>query len=146
MQVHCNGVELLSYFTGARPWRQLYSFLEMMPAWGRYKSALAMDHDYARRICDAEEKGEGHPPVGDDDDAEITPLDYSEVIARLDIIADRILLTRNAVVAGYAKDGKEPEFRPMTRPTTALDQERERRTRRLLEEVDALVREGVLLT
>ena len=145
MQVHCNGVELLDYFANVRPWRQLYDFIERLPSWGHYKSDLAMDAEYANMILDAEERGEAHPPTGDEDE-EISPLGYTDVIARLDIVADRILLARNAVVAGYAQDHKEPEFRPMTRPTTALDRERERRTRRLLLEIDAQIREGIVLS
>lgn len=130
-----------------RPWAQLYRFLDQLPPWSRYKAALAMDEEYARIICDREDAGEEHPPVDVDPDDAITPLGYTDVISRLDLIADRLHLTRNAIVASWAKDHKEPEFRPMPRPTTALDREREERTRRLLVEVDALVRgEGLALT
>jgi hypothetical protein len=69
---------------------------------------------------------------------------YSPVVARLDLIADRVMAVRTAVQANYTKEHQEPTFEPIERPETALDRERERRARNLLLEVDALVMgEGV---
>lgn len=104
-----------------------------------------MDEEWARYICDQEEKGEGTPPVPEDE-PDLTPLGYSDVVARLDLIADRIMMVRGAVQAGYSQDHKEPSFTPLPRPVTALDRERERRLKVELEDVDALFRgEGLLL-
>jgi hypothetical protein len=66
-------------------------------------------------------------------------LDYSPVVARLDLLADRVMAVRTAVLANYTKDHQEPQFEPLERPVTALDREREVRTRSLLLELDALV-------
>jgi hypothetical protein len=65
-------------------------------------------------------------------------------VARLDSIADRILAVRTAVQANYTKDHQEPTFRPLDRPTTAIERERERRARTVLLETDALLRGGKL--
>jgi hypothetical protein len=66
-------------------------------------------------------------------------LDYSPVVARLDILADRMLAVRTAVQAGYSRDHQEPAFEPLPRPETAMDRVRERRTRNLLLELEAQV-------
>lgn len=74
-------------------------------------------------------------------------LDYSPVVSRLDLLADRLLAVRTAVQAQYSRDHQEPNFQPMERPTTAIERERERRTRNLLLELDALVLgEGLTLS
>lgn len=64
---------------------------------------------------------------------------YSPVVARLDLIADRVMAVRTAVQANYTKEHQEPSFEPLDRPVTALERERERRTRNLLLELDALI-------
>ena len=102
-----------------------------------------MDPEWARVICDMEEAGQETPPTGETlDDDTITPLGYSPIIARLDLIADRVMAVRTSVQASYAEKHEEPNFKPLPRPETALDRERERRTRILLEDVDALFRSG----
>jgi len=68
-----------------------------------------------------------------------TMLDYSPVVARLDLLADRLLAVRTAVLAGYTRDHQEPHFEPLPRPTSAMERERERRARNLLLELEALV-------
>lgn len=96
-----------------------------------------MDEEWAERLLDWEESGDGAPPTGDR--VQQTPLGYTDVVSRLDLIADRVMLVRTAVQAGYAKEHKEPTFDPLPRPTTAIDRARERRTRTVLEEAEALV-------
>lgn len=99
-----------------------------------------MDEQWASRMLDLEEAGETTPPTGEDDEQTLTPLGYSDVVSRLDLIADRVFSVRTAVQASFSKDHEEPRFPSMPRPTTALDRERERRARTVLLEVDALVR------
>lgn len=103
-----------------------------------------MDEGWARYVVDQEEKKEQMAPgtvpeITADLEPILSPLDYSPVVARLDLIADRIMAVRTAVQAGYSKDHKEPRFEPMMRPVTALDMERERRARSVLAEVDDLL-------
>lgn len=66
-------------------------------------------------------------------------LGYSPVIARLDLLADRVLAVRTATQANYTKDHQEPSLQVLPRPISALERERERRSRSLLLELDALV-------
>jgi hypothetical protein len=125
----------------------LYAFLEFLPPWGHYMSAIAMDADWARQALDLEAAGEGLPPTGEsDEDHAATPLYYDPLVARLDLIADRVMAVRTATQAAYSQDNKEPYFDPITRPMTAMDRERERRERNALEEVNALIQgEGLFL-
>lgn len=129
-------------------WRQFYEFLERLPAWGHYKSQLAMDEEWAEKILDLEEAEEDHVPVPEDsyedEDSWLTPFGYTPETARLDLIADRVLSVRTALYAVNSKDGQEKSFRPLPRPKTALDRERERRTTKLLNEYDNLIRGGGL--
>lgn len=64
------------------------------------------------------------------------------MVARLDLIADRIMSVRGAVIAGITRE--EPRYEAIPRPETAIDRERERRARSVLLEVDALVMGGGL--
>lgn len=91
-------------------------------------------------MLDLEEKGEQPPPGGEDD--ELGPLGYSDIVSRLDLIADRVMMVRTAVQAGYTTGHEEPRFEPLPRPVTALERERDRRARTVLLEVDALVLGG----
>lgn len=95
-----------------------------------------MDDEWAARMLDREEAGLEIPASADD----LTPLGYSDIVSRLDLLADRLMAVRTAVQAGYSQDYEEPKFEPLPRPTTAMDRERERRTRNVLLEVDALVK------
>ena len=116
-----------------------------MPAWGHYKAALALNEEWARIICDREEQGLDSPPADVDSDV-ISPLGYSDLIARLDLIADRVMMVRTAVQSTITEKHKEPDFKPLPRPETALDRERERRTREELERLDAqIMGEGLFL-
>lgn len=91
-----------------------------------------------------EEDGlEGVPGQSEDEGPGL--LGYSPIVARLDHLADRLLAIRTAVQANYTKDHVEPQWQPLPRPTTALDRERERRARTVLEEVDALILGGGLV-
>lgn len=137
---------MLDFFhpQGGRSWRQFYAFLERLPYWGHYKSTLAMNEAWANKVLDMEERGERTPPgAGEDDD--LTPLGYSDIVARLDLIADRVMLVRTATQAGYTRDHEEPRLDPLPRPVTALERERERRARTVLLDVDAMVSGGGLV-
>jgi len=90
-------------------------------------------------ILDLEEAGEEIPGGSSSPSA-----DYSPVVARLDMIADRVLAVRTAVQANYTEGHKEPNFEPIPRPETAIERERERRSLTVLGEVDALVTGGAL--
>lgn len=100
-----------------------------------------MDEEWARRLLDMEEEGVGTPPTGE----ALSPLGYTDVISRLDLIADRVMAVRTAVQAGYTEKHKEPSFDPLPRPTTAIEGERERRARTVLEEAEALFFGGGLM-
>lgn len=130
-------MQLLDFFTGKFSWGRLYALLEQMGPWTRYKSALAMDEVYARRICDMEDAGMDTPAGASSGDGEplVEPAGYTPVIARLDLILDRLMGVRTAVQAGYSKDHKEPKWTPLPRPSTAIERERERRT---LDELSAI--------
>jgi hypothetical protein len=97
-----------------------------------------MDSEWANVMLDKEEKDEEHPPLSEDD-AEYSPLGYSEVVQRLDLIADRVMAVRTSVIASYADKHKEPTFEPIKRPKTAIERERERRARKVLLSVEAEV-------
>jgi hypothetical protein len=105
-----------------------------------------MDEEWARIAVEMEyDELEGKPPTGEDPDEELSrpigPLYYDPSIARLDLIADRLMAVRTAVQAGYAKDHREPAFQLLDRPETAVDRERERRNINILLETDRLFRE-----
>lgn len=107
-------------------------------------AALAEDEEWARHVLDQEEAGIVLPTP---DDAAPSLHTYSPVIARLDMLADRVLAVRTAVQASYSKDHQEPHFEPLPRPTTAIERERERRGRNLLLELEAeLFGEGLALS
>lgn len=125
-----------------RSWRQFYNLVARLPHWGHYKAALAMDEVWAARMLDREEAGLETPPTGDDETPQLTPLGYSDVVSRLDLIADRVFAVRTAVQASFSKDHEEPRFPSMPRPVTAMERERERRARTVLLEVNALVMGG----
>lgn len=87
-----------------------------------------------------EEAGEVLPGVS------TSPIaDYSPVISRLDLLADRVMAVRTAVQAQYTKDHVEPKFPLLDRPETAIDRVREQRAVTVLNEVDALVMGGASL-
>lgn len=103
-----------------------------------------MDIDWANRMLDLEEQGKETPPVGED--IEFSPLGYTDVVSRLDLIADRTMSVRTAVQASYADKHQEPHFEPMRRPATAMQRERERRARKVLLTIDAqLFGEGLAM-
>jgi hypothetical protein len=110
--------------------RKLYELLDALPHYGHYKSALAMDEEWAEMMLDMEEQGEN--PITSTEPPDMTPLGYTDVIARLDLIADRVLAVRGAVFAANSDGGQEPQFTPMDRPVTAIERVRERRARSLL--------------
>lgn len=91
---------------------------------------MANDEEYARQVCDLEDAGQGTPPGASSStgEPEISTLGYTMLIARLDLIADRIMGVRTAVQSSFSRDHQEPRFEPLPRPTTAYDRERERRT------------------
>lgn len=93
-----------------------------------------MDEEWARRVLDLEEEGVGTPGA---EEPPLTSLGYSEEVARLDLIADRIMSVRTAVQASYADKHQEPHFEPIKRPTTAIEKERERRARKVLVGIEA---------
>lgn len=77
---------------------------------------------------------------------EMTPLGYSEIISRLDLLADRQLQTIIAIQAGYAEDhGQVSTFEPMQRPVTAIQKVREIRERSLLLETEREIFGGLTL-
>jgi hypothetical protein len=99
-----------------------------------------MDEDWARRVVDMEQRGELVPPAADPEN--ISPLGYSPEIGYLALIADRVELVRNTLIAVNSDGGNGPMFKPLPRPTTALDRERERRILDELLEIDAYIRGG----
>lgn len=126
----------------------MYAFIELLPPWGQYKTAMVMDEGWARNVLDMEEAGQGLPPTGEiEEGGAPSPLYYDPVVARMELIADRVMAVRTAVQAGYADEHKEPQFEPIVRPMTAIDRERERRTRSELEvlENQLLRGEGLVL-
>jgi hypothetical protein len=119
--------------------------MDRLPYWGHYKSALVMDREWARQVCDAEDRGEEHPPA-DVGEPERSPLHYDEMVSRLDLIADRVMGVRTAVQHSIDPSKQEPHFQPMERPVTALDKERERRAVSVLTEVERQIfGDGLLL-
>lgn len=98
-----------------------------------------MDESWAIKILDAEEAGQA---VADAADPELTvsPLGYTPELGYLSLIADRVALVRNAVFAANSEGGAEPHFQPLPRPVTAIERERERRTRIELLDIDRLLR------
>lgn len=96
-----------------------------------------MDPEWVKRVCDMEDLRNETLP-GAAEDAPYTPLGYTEIVSRLDLVADRVLAVRTAVQASYSDKHKEPHFDPLPRPTTELAKERERRARNVLLEVDRL--------
>lgn len=131
---------MLDFFGPGRSWRQFYNFVARLPHWGHYKASLAMDEVWAARMLDREEAGLDTPPI--EEEPTLTPLGYSDVISRLDLIADRVFAVRTAVQATITKDHEEPHFPQLPRPTTALERERERRARTVLLDIDAQVLGG----
>lgn len=101
-----------------------------------------MDEGWARAVVEMEMSGRLTPPTGEAGERTFSPLGYSDVISRLDLIADRVLAVRTATQANYTKAHKEPKFDPLPRPTTAIERERERRTRTVLTEADDLLLGG----
>jgi len=95
------GVDLLDYFRGRRPWRQLLRFLAGMPAHSRYMAALADDEATARRV--AADRTRRPAPM--------TMAGYDPMIARLDTVID-------VLVAAHSTGSTPPR---MPRPVTALD-------------------------
>jgi hypothetical protein len=148
--VHANGVDLLDFFRGERPWGQLYRLVDALPSWGRYKSQIVMDPEWAKMICDMEDAGKETPPTGESsvtDDEAMSPFGYTPEVSRLDLILDRLQSLESAVMWTVQPDKQREQIQPMPRPETALDRERESRTRSLLEDLDAMFRgEGIALT
>jgi hypothetical protein len=111
--------------------------VDRLPHWGHYKAALAQDEVWAEHLADLEEAGRLVRPDPEDGPSLV---DYDPIVARLELIADRVLAVRTAVQANYTKNHEEPRFTPLPRPVTAMDRVQERRARTVLSEVDALVR------
>ena len=137
-------MSIYDFFLHRRSWRQFYSLISQLPYWGRYMAAIAADEGWASYVLDKEEAGEEVPGQAAEGPS---VAHYSPVVARLDLLADRVLSVRTAVQAGYSKDHQEPHFEPVPRPTTALERERERRGRNLLLELEAqILGEGLALS
>lgn len=96
-----------------------------------------MDEEWARRIVDAELQGQDVAPAADPE--QLGPLGYTPQLSYLALIADRLDLLRNTLVA-VNSEGGEPPFQPLPRPTTAIARERDRRARDELLEIDRLLR------
>jgi hypothetical protein len=94
------GVDLLEYFRGRRPWRQLLRFLGRMPAHSHYMAALADDEATARRAAAARSRP-----------APMTMAGYDPLVSRLDTVID-------VLVAAHSTGSRPPR---MPRPVTALD-------------------------
>lgn len=118
-------VNILDYFDGSRSWFEFYEFLERLPSWGHYKSALAMDEEWAEMILSASDAGEDVAPAADPD--QISPLHYTPEIGYLALIADRLLAVRSAIFAAQSENGHEQPIEHLPRPKTAMDRARERR-------------------
>jgi hypothetical protein len=104
-----------------------------------------MDEEWAEYILDVQEKqGQDMPGISEAGPA-LTPLGYSEVVARLDLIADRVMGVRTAVQAGYTQNHEEPHFEPIRRPEPAVERVRELRVARELDELDRQFRGGLFL-
>jgi hypothetical protein len=100
-----------------------------------------VDNDeWARYICDQEDKEAEHPPAEYLDPDTISTLGYTPVVGRLDLVLDRLQALESAIIWTANPKEQRPQLHPMPRPETALDRERERRTRSLLDEVDAMLR------
>jgi hypothetical protein len=94
------GVDLLDYFRGRRPWRQLLRFLTRMPAHSHYMAALADDEATARHAAAARRRS-----------APMTMAGYDPLVSRMDTLID-------CFVAAHSTGSTPPR---MPRPVTAMD-------------------------
>jgi hypothetical protein len=133
-------VNLLDFFDGTRPWQQLYWFLERLPNWGHYKTAMVMDEAWAQRVLELEKAGQEVAPAADPN--QMTPLGYTPELAYLAIIADRLEAVRNVIIAVNTEDGNMPPVTPLPRPTTTLDRLREQSVIDELLDIDRQIRGG----
>jgi hypothetical protein len=110
--------------------------VERLPGHGHYKSALAMDEEWAQRVIELEEQGQQVAPAADP--AQMTPLGYTPEVSYLSLIADRLIAVRDAVIG--SNGGDPPPQQPLPRPSTALDRARESSSRNQLLELDQFIR------
>lgn len=98
-----------------------------------------MDEQWAERMLQLEAAGEEVAPAADPD--QLTPLGYTPEIGYLALIADRVELVRNTLIAVNSEDGG-PMFTPLPRPSTVLDRIREQRSIDELLDIDRQIRGG----
>ncbi|WP_280465239.1 hypothetical protein [Nocardia brasiliensis] len=101
-------MDLLDYFRGIRPWRQLYRFLKQLPMDSHYQSAVAMNPEIGAQLAKQKRPEKFDPP---------TPQGYTLPILlqlkMIDLVKELMRLIP-AVFSGKVPPPMKPEPRPMT--------------------------------
>lgn len=124
---HELGIDLVDYASGERAWSEFYDFLQELPEHGKFKSAVALDMDFARemkRRLDEdrdrlEELDEDDPDIIQKDNSLRSPEGYSPTMSILFTIEER-LQALTAVTLGAAGVKSPPDVRFNKRPFVAL--------------------------
>lgn len=128
--LHGLGLDLLDFFRGRHSWRKLAAMIVQLPSSSRTAEAMANDDEMAEKIAGQKYRDTG-PRLSE----------YTPVVARLDVLADRIAELIALTVQVNNKNGKAPRVRPARRPETAITRAERRRAQRkynaLVDEVTA---------
>lgn len=116
-------INILDYFDGSRSWHEFYDFLWELPAWGKFRAALAMDREHAEylhathkeRLAEAEARAEEE---GDDPEWKPegrSPEGYTPEIDALHALDERIQSLTRVLIMVNSKT-KPPEIQKHQRP------------------------------
>lgn len=120
-------IDLVDYASGERAWTEFYEFLQELPEHGKFKSAMALDMDFAKaqkaRLDEMREEEEDfdfeESDVIEKDKTLVSPEGFSPERLLLMIIEER-LQAATSVALGAAGMKNPPQVRFNQRPFVAL--------------------------
>jgi len=121
-------IDLVDYASGERAWTEFYEFVQELPPWGKFKSALALDMDFAKemkaRLDKQLEEREGleeeEPEIIRKDNTMRSPEGYTPELAMMHLIDER-LQSHISVALGAAGMKSPPQVIQHKRPLVAMD-------------------------
>lgn len=118
-------IDLVDYFTGDRPWTEFHDYLQRLPRWKKFHSAIAMDEEMAEAVWEQvkiyrklEEEGGSTGPTAR------SPEGWTPEIQVLQVLDEHVqsLIRVLIGVNSPANAPKPPDVAQWPRPFTAVDQ------------------------
>ncbi|ATS93123.1 tail assembly chaperone [Gordonia phage Patio] len=122
-----HGLDVLDYFDGTRSWFEFYEYLNGLRSYTRFKSALALDEDYAKSLKKRLDEMKADQDEEDEDgfgSTEWSPEtrsqeDFTPVLGTLYSMLESIQEIPRTLIAVNGR--KPPKAQKIPRPVSALD-------------------------